>query len=246
MEGLKEISVIIAEDEPAIRRKIINILKSVEKIKVIGEVDNGARLVEQCLLEEPDAILVDIGMPEMNGMEAVHSIREDLPDLFVIFITAFTDYALEAFEVSAVDYVMKPIKEKRLLKAISRLRQYLAERVAFQAKEVAEKEIVIKNGEDINVINQDQILMVEKEDKNLLIHTRKEVFKIKGTLSSFKNKLNNSFLQTHRSFMVNLNEVEKVISAGDRTCMVEFKNYKEKAYVSRTYLQQLYDKLQLY
>jgi two-component system LytT family response regulator len=249
MKQIKEITVIVAEDEPAIRQKIISILAEVREIEVICAVENGIQLMEQCLIHEPDAVFADIGLPEMSGMEAIQNLLVDLPDLFTVFITAYSQYAVEAFEISAVDYVLKPITSKRILKAVAKLKQHLLEKEALRqqrnASNIKKEKIPVRDERGLIFLNQDDIFMLEKEQKKTIIHTKTQKYKTLATINSFKQKLNSSFFQTHRSFIINLDKVHKVIPFGDRTGMIEFENYKQKAQVSRNNLGELYRRLNL-
>ena len=169
MKQIKEITVIVAEDEPAIRQKIISILAEVREIEVICAVENGIQLMEQCLIHEPDAVFADIGLPEMSGMEAIQNLLVDLPDLFTVFITAYSQYAVEAFEISAVDYVLKPITSKRILKAVAKLKQHLLEKEALRqqrnASNIKKEKIPVRDERGLIFLNQDDIFMLEKEQK---------------------------------------------------------------------------------
>jgi len=245
---IKEITVIVAEDEPALRQKIIAILEEVPEIEVICEAENGIQLIEQCLIHEPDAVFADIGLPEMSGMEAVQNLFTDLPDLFAVFITAYSQYAVEAFEISAVDYVLKPVTGKRILKAVAKLKQHMLEKEALRKQRnisnIKKEKIPVRDENGLIFLNQDEIFMLEKEQKRTIIHTKTHVYKTLATINSLKQKLNGSFFQTHRSFIVNLDKVHKIFPLGDRTNMIEFEDYDKQAQVSRNNLAELYRKLE--
>lgn len=182
-------------------------------------------------------------------MEAVQSLVKDLPNLYIVFITALSQYAVDAFDVSAVDFILKPINEKRIYKSIHKIKQYIKEKEIVRKYVLNENnksgKISIKDGEGIILLNLDEIIMFEKEQKFTIIHTKKKMYKILATISSFESKLNGNFLQTHRAFIINLNEVYKIIPVGDRTNLIQFKNYDKQAYVSRRNMPELYSRLGL-
>lgn len=249
MDCVKEITVIVAEDEPAIRQKIIDILNEVPEIEIVCEVGNGLELIEQCLIHEPDAVFADIGLPEMSGIEAVQNLLADLPDLFTVFITAFSQYAVEAFEISAVDYVLKPITNKRIMKTVSKLKRHMLEKEALRIQRnsinIKKEKITIKSENGLIFLDQDDIFMLEKEQKKTIIHTEDGICKAMATLNSLKQKLNGAFFQTHQSFIVNLNKIHKIVPFGDRAYMIEFKEYDQKAQVSRNNITELHKILNL-
>lgn len=182
-------------------------------------------------------------------MEAVQSLVKDLPNLYIVFITALSQYAVDAFDVSAVDFILKPINEKRIYKSIHKIKQYIKEKEIVKKYVLNENnksgKISIKDGEGIILLNLDEIIMFEKEQKFTIIHTKRKTYKTLATMSSFDSKLNRSFLQTHRAFIINLNEVYKIIPVGDRTNLIQFKNYDKQAYVSRRNMPELYSRLGL-
>ena len=102
--------VLIAEDNAASIKLLKHLIKFVPNYQIVGEAVNGEDLINKVLMEKPDIVLVDINMPLSNGMEAVKSCKKILPTLQVIFITGHDEYALEAFGVNAIDYIVKPIE----------------------------------------------------------------------------------------------------------------------------------------
>ena len=111
---------VIVDDEPPARRHLIRLLDDVERIEIVGEAETGPNAVEVIRTQRPNLVLLDIEMPGMNGLEVVEAIGPDrMPN--TIFVTAYDEYAVKAFEVRALDYLMKPVTKDRLGKALDRL-----------------------------------------------------------------------------------------------------------------------------
>ena len=126
MAGTKEkLTAIVVDDEPLARRGLRLRLENIEEVEIIAEASNGREARERILELRPDVAFVDIQMPGVNGLELVQQLpREQLPQ--IVFVTAYDQYAVEAFEINAVDYVLKPIEEERLALALERVREKLA------------------------------------------------------------------------------------------------------------------------
>ena len=110
--------VLIADDNATSRKLLKHLIKTVPNVQIVGEAINGEDLISKVMMEKPDIALVDIDMPLLNGMEAVKSCKKIVPSLQVIFITGHEEYALEAFGVNAIDYIVKPIDRDRLYAAL--------------------------------------------------------------------------------------------------------------------------------
>ncbi|MGL6159323.1 LytR/AlgR family response regulator transcription factor [Microbulbifer sp.] len=137
-DAVEKLKTIVVDDEPLARRGLRLRLEQVDGVEVIAECSNGREGREQILELHPDVVFVDIQMPGVNGLQMVQQIPEEqLPQ--VVFITAYDQYAVEAFEVNAVDYVLKPIEEERLAMALARVREKLASAdIATQREQLLE------------------------------------------------------------------------------------------------------------
>src|SRR4051794_32354613 len=112
--------VLISEDDPASRKLLKHLILLLPNYQIVGEVENGEELIHNVMKEKPDIALVDIGLPLLDGMEAVRTCKQIHPSLQVIFVTGHDEYALEAFKVNAIDYIVKPIDRNRLYGALER------------------------------------------------------------------------------------------------------------------------------
>ncbi|MDQ0246295.1 two-component system LytT family response regulator [Bacillus fengqiuensis] len=227
---------LIAEDDAASRKLLKHFIGNLPNFKVVGEAANGEELIQYVMKEKPDVALVDIGMPLLNGMEAVKSCKEFLPSLQVIFITGHDDYAVEAFNVRAVDYILKPIERNRLYAALERAVQALTSNAD---KEMTfKKDLMIKQQKAITFIPLDEILFIERMDRKTVIHTINQKFETNEALTSFEDTLDSRFMASHRSYIINLDFLTKIEKVG-QMYKGYFKNYNETAKVSKHKLAEL-------
>ncbi|RXZ01565.1 LytR/AlgR family response regulator transcription factor [Fictibacillus sp. S7] len=222
--------VLIAEDDASSRKLLKLFIDSLPDYHIAGEAKNGEELIQYAASEKPDIALVDIGMPLLNGMEAVKACKEFQPSMQVIFITGHDDYALEAFEVKAVDYIMKPIERNRLYGALDRAAQVIysqGERV-----QPAKKDLKIKQQRNIIFIPLDDILFIERMDRKSVIHTQNKSYETNEPLASLEVALDSRFQASHRSYIINAEHLVRIEAAG-QMYKAYFKDYGETAKISK-------------
>lgn len=204
--------VLIIDDEPLARSVVKNYLGEFESIEVIGEYGNGFEGFKAIEEHQPDLIFLDIQMPKLNGFEMLELI-ENPPS--VIFTTAFDEYAVKAFEASAVDYLLKPFDQERFKKAISKWMNSTSssEISTFSIQPDELSRIVIKDGSSIQVLPLDEVIMIEAYDDYVKIHTKDKYYLKNKTMSYYEDLLKKKdFLRIHRSYIINLNELTKIDS----------------------------------
>lgn len=246
----------VAEDEPMARKELMYLLQDIHDIEICPYARTGTELVALYQKHKPDIIFLDVEMPEMSGIEAAKRIINDHPHqqpLFV-FTTAYDDYAMDAFEIEATDYLLKPYEEAHVERAISRLRkkfgQSEANQPAFEHQKdsrfTAEK-LLVDDGERMVVLAPDSIYYAVPDHKRLEIHTEDTVINSKMTLQELENKLaHHSFFRTHRSYLVNLNHILEITPWFNGTSNVTLtdKN-KTKIPVSRSANKDLLNKFKI-
>lgn len=228
--------VLIAEDNSSSRKLLRHFIKDLPDFQIVEEATNGEELIHYVMKEKPDIALVDIGMPLLNGMEAVKSCRKLLPSLQVIFITGHDEYALEAFDVSAVDYIVKPIERMRLYTALDR-----AAKVANLINKddlPLKKDLMIKQHNHITFIPLEDILFIERVDRKSVIHTKNKKFEMNEALTSIESTLDSRFMASHRAYIINLELLERIEAVG-QMYKAYFKNYQETAKISKHKLVEL-------
>ncbi len=229
---MNKLRAIIVEDEKPARELVKAFLKNHENIELVCECDNGFDGVKAINEMKPDLVFLDIQMPKLTGFEMIE-LLDDVPD--VIFTTAFDQYAIKAFELSAVDYLMKPFSKQRFSEAIDKVYQRLNQQsekskikeFANQVKEDTEEieRIFVKTGSKIDVVPVPEIVRIESEDDYVEIFTAKGKFLKKETMNYLEKVLpKDTFVRVHRSSIINLNNIQKIEKYGKDSSMVILKD----------------------
>lgn len=229
--------VIIVDDEKAGRKLITEYLEDFPELVILAEINNGVDAVREINRFKPDIIFLDIQMPGMTGFEVLTHL-EEIPK--VIFSTAYDQYALKAFEVHAVDYLLKPYTKKRFRVAINRLKadnnpiESLTQSLLMENKSYPERVLVQSNKKLITVSVED-IQWIEAFGDYSKLHLEKESFLSNYGITSLEEKLNpKQFVRVHRSSMINLNAVKELNKYGKSYDVTV--NNGEVVRVSRGYL----------
>jgi two-component system LytT family response regulator len=210
-------AVMVVDDEELARARIRELLDDVPDVVVVGEAENGIDAVRKIEELRPDVVILDIQMPGMDGFEVLDSLSR-LP--LVIFATAYDEYAIRAFDVNSIDYLLKPISEERMATAIGRARSLMDRRPALDA-EVARLARVVRSreverlpvmkGRKIVLVHMDDIVWIGAEDELVFVHTRNEKYLINSTMAELEQRLKPGvFFRCHRSSIVNLDHVREI------------------------------------
>lgn len=214
---MKAFKTLIVDDERLAREEMKNVLKDFVEIEVIGEAQNGEEALR--LIDElnPDLIFLDINMPGMNGFELLKSL-DFIPN--VIFVTAYDEYAIKAFEVSALDYLLKPIDPDRLAEAIAKLKKKsdnefeseLSLKTDRQSRLLGrEDQVFIKDGEKCFFVKLADVRMLESDGNYVKVHFEKNRPLILRSLNSFEERLDpENFFRANRKFIVNIEWIQSV------------------------------------
>lgn len=247
----EEIRTLIIDDEELARELIRNYLVHYPEIKVIGECSNGFEGAKSINELKPHLVFLDIQMPKLNGFELLEII-DHKPQ--IIFTTAYNQYAIKAFEMNALDYLLKPFSLERFQEAISKakLRLISANEIKSeisglleyhrQADEPIER-IVVKTGNKINVITCDKIQYFEAQDDYVMIYTPEGKFLKQSTMKYFEDHLDpKMFARVHRSYIVQVDKIDRIELYGRETYMLFLKT-GAKLPVSKTGYDKLKEKL---
>ncbi|PSV19151.1 LytR/AlgR family response regulator transcription factor [Photobacterium kishitanii] len=231
----KQLTAIIADDEPLLRRQLDNMLSELwPQLEVVARAVDGEQVLAAVERYQPDIVFLDINMPVLDGMTTAVTLNQQLKPPLIVFITAYDQYAVQAFENNAVDYLLKPISESRLNatkdKLITRCQQpqsipdtqQLARLISQmqQATTLTPKTylqwIKASAGEDIHLIAITDVLFFKAEEKYVSVYVGKNgglvrEFLIRMSLKEILSQLNhNEFWQIHRSTVVNVSKIDKV------------------------------------
>lgn len=208
--------VIIIDDEPLARSVVENYLKKFPDLEVAAVCQNGFEGLKAIESIGPDLVFLDVQMPKINGFEMLELLDEPPA---VIFTTAFDEYAIKAFETSAVDYLLKPFSEDRFQQAMQKWKQRNPEDTTEPIEKLQRIQpnehlrIVVKDGGQIKIIPTAEVLYVEAYDDYVKIHTSDKYHLKKKTMSHYENALPpRQFMRIHRSFIINIDGLSKIES----------------------------------
>lgn len=234
-------SVCIIDDEFRSRERIRDILADSEEYTIVGEADNGRAAVELIDRALPDIVLLDIKMPGLSGFQIL---QEATHKPSVIFITAYNEHAVRAFEVHAVDYVLKPFQDKRLFDALARvpnttvpgdtILQQLGTMVegTVQPKHYL-KRFTVKDRFEFKVIDVQDIDYFSTEDSFVFLYTDGVRYVVEKSLAQIEESVSPElFFRVHRKSLVNLNRVERILPWGRGRYVLKFSN-EERVHVSK-------------
>jgi two-component system, LytTR family, response regulator len=214
---MRKINAVIVDDEELARSIVREYLEKQEDITIVAECANGFEAVKAVSEYSPDLLLLDIQMPKINGFEVLELLQAPPA---VIFITAYDEFALKAFEVHAVDYLLKPFSEERFGEALSRAKTRLSETKHGSYKPVLEsvrkggpppERILIKDGSNVHVIPLEMIDYLEAKDDYVAIKTGGKTFLKQKRLTDIEKEFEGTrFIRTHRSFIVNIEKIVKI------------------------------------
>ena len=213
-----DLRVITVDDEAPARRLLREYLEETPGVSIVAECGNGFEAVKAVAEHQPDLILLDIQMPKLDGFEVVELLEQELP---IIFITAHDEHALRAFEVHAVDYLLKPLSADRLGEALERARERIGrgdalppldELVASARPEGEDLErILVRDGSDVRVIPIDSVDYIEARDDTVAIHAGCEIHIKAQRLSMLEERLDQKrFIRVHRSFILNIDRLRSI------------------------------------
>lgn len=239
----EKLQTLIIEDEELARNLLRSYLKDHPDIEIIGECENGFDGVKAINDKKPDLVFLDIQMPKITGFEMIE-LLDHKPQ--IIFTTAYDQYALKAFELNAVDYLLKPFSKERMLKAIEKVKHHIqnAENPADKLEELSNfrpgdeyiDRVVVKDRHKIHIITVDKIRYIESLDDYVMIYTHDGRHMKQKTMKYFETYLDpKNFIRIHRSYIVQVDNIAEIQQYEKESYVVILKDKdKTKLKVSKT------------
>jgi len=232
---MSNLDILIVDDEFPARKKLRTFLKEEASGAAVREAGNGLEAVKSIQEQKPDLVFLDIQMPGMNGFEVIETVGvENMPA--VVFVTAYDQYAVEAFEVQAVDYLLKPFDLERFKKSFHRallqMKYKNAPATVFknllgevnQEKKYL-KRMLVNLGSRFFFVKTNEIMFIEAEEKYAKLHTEKENYLIRETMNNLEQRLDpEKFARVHRSYIVNLDFIREIHPGSHGDFQVLLKN----------------------
>lgn len=215
MNNAGALRVVIVDDEEPARMAVRQDLEAVGDVEIVGECANGFEAIKAVSELKPDLLILDVQMPKLDGFEVLEVIGRDVP---VIFITAYDEFALKAFDVHAVDYLLKPCSVERLREAVGRARARTAMAVAPTVLRHAARRpgaplerVIIRDGADVHVLPVGKIDYVEAQDDYVSFQAAGKAYLKEQTLAELETQLDpRRFVRIHRSYILNIERLAKV------------------------------------
>jgi two-component system LytT family response regulator len=236
-----KIKALIADDEPLARERLSFLLSGQEEVEVAGECRNGKEVIAALKKSRFDVLFLDIQMPGRSGFEVIEQIGPaQMP--VTVFVTAHNEYAVQAFEVHALDYLTKPVEPERLQATLVRVRERIASQAALitheQMKSVLSslenggvprqdfpRRLLVHNGAKDSFVNVNEIDWIEAADYYACLHVGAKSFMLRETIKELSNTLDSAkFVRIHRSIIVNVEQVSEIFREGQSEGSVVLKN----------------------
>jgi len=223
MSGATCIRTLIVDDEPLARERIRDMLASDPSIEIVSECANGEEAIEAIQQFSPDLVFLDVEMPGIDGFAVLDGLpAERMPT--IVFVTAYDQYAVRAFEVYALDYLLKPFDQERFEKALTRAKGHitsersdaLSERILraiedIKTKPVHLERLVIKMNGHVFFMKAEEIDWLEAEGNYVRLHSGKESYLLRDTISALESQLDpKRFIRVHRSAIVNVDRISEL------------------------------------
>jgi two-component system, LytTR family, response regulator LytT len=254
-----DLRALVVDDEPLAREEICYLLEEMGGVAVVAQAGNGPDAMEAVNEHEPDLVFLDVQMPGLTGFEVARRLVASGPPVAIVFVTAFDQRAIEAFEVNAVDYLLKPVDSGRLETAVQRVRQRRStsrgwndqlERIVqlVEQRQGRREQVAVKVGERYLLVQADDIIFASMVDESINIVTSQ----INGsgnfrTLDELQARLDPArFWRVHRSHLVNINKIKEIVPWFSRNYILRMKDAKATEIpVSRSQTRRLRDYLKL-
>jgi two-component system LytT family response regulator len=227
--------VLVVDDEPLAREVVVNLLRRDPEVSRVTETGDPRPVPALVSNEHPDILFLDIEMPGLDGLQIASAVASDLP--VVVFVTAYDRYAVDAFEVDAIDYLLKPFSDRRFLQALDRAKQRVRERrmagssgvvasqgqpgrgptsdQAFEPPQPYLRQIEIGHGAEAIAVSVTEVHWIQAEDYYVLIHSKRGRHLLRASMSSLEERLDpRVFLRAHRAALVNIREVRSIEPGG--------------------------------
>ena len=232
---------VIADDEPLARERLRSLLADHADVEVVAEAENGLEALQACSLHRPDAVLLDIAMPGADGIEAARHLAAFEPRPAVLFCTAYDAHALSAFEVAALDYLMKPIRPERLAAALERVRLYLAARAPASDHAAPRAHLCARLRGSLRLIPIEDVHYLQAEKKYVVVYHAHGEDLIEESLKSLEDEFGERFLRIHRNCLVARHELVELRRGSDGRVHARLRHVEAPLEVSRRCLPALRD-----
>jgi two-component system response regulator LytT len=224
------IKAIIVDDEAPSRSELRFLLDETRQVEIVAEAVNVREAIERLKEKGADVMFLDINMPGASGLQLAEALNRLKYPPAIVFVTAYSEHAAKAFDVNAVDYLVKPVETDRLLQALAKVRHHVA---SFSREQQAERIPVEKSGKKL-LVSTDKIHYIMAKDDYSYLHTETDRYLSTVSLAQLEARLEPyGFFRVHRRYLVNLSCVEEVVPVSGGTLLLTLSGEEENIPVSR-------------
>lgn len=228
---------IIVEDEVLARQELRYLIETHSKIKVEAEFEDGLDALKFLQSQEVDVLFLDINIPSIDGVLLAHNISKFSVKPYIVFITAYKEHAVEAFEVEAFDYILKPYSESRITSMLTKLETaYIGQRRAIPEQHLPSiTKVNLYKNEKIIVVDADDIYYAVAQEKTTEVVTKNEKYTMQLSISEFYERLPKEvFFRCHRSYLVNTEKIKEIVPWFNNTYLLRLSEIDAEIPVSRS------------
>ena len=228
---------IIVEDEVLARQELRYLIETHSKIKVEAEFEDGLDALKFLQNQEVDVLFLDINIPSIDGVLLAHNISKFSVKPYIVFITAYKEHAVEAFEVEAFDYILKPYSESRITSMLAKLETaYIGQRRAIPEQHLPSiTKVNLYKNEKIIVVDADDIYYAVAQEKTTEVVTKNEKYTMQLSISEFYERLPKEvFFRCHRSYLVNTEKIKEIVPWFNNTYLLRLSEIDAEIPVSRS------------
>ena len=241
------LKLVIADDEPLARERLRMLLADEAGVEVVAEAGDGQQVLDACAALRPHAVLLDIAMPGLDGLETARRLAGSIPPTAVVFCTAYDEHALSAFEAAALDYLVKPVRPERLAAAIERVRTFAAGRAQHVGQQEGDGQkrthLCARMRGSLRLIPIEDIHYLQADEKYVVVHHARGEDLIEESLKSLESEFAERFVRIHRNCLVARNEIVELRRAADGHTLAVLRHGAQPLEVSRRCVAQLRETL---
>ena len=232
-------NILIVDDEAPARDRLSHMISLIDNMQVCGQATHGLEAVTSVQTTQPDIVLMDIRMPGMDGLEAARHLSEMDEPPAIIFTTAFSEHALEAYDANAIDYCVKPIRQEKLEKALAKARRLTKAQIVtldLETNNTGRSHICARVRGNLELIAVDHIDYFLADQKYITVRHKNGEVLIEDALKNLEVEFSSRFLRVHRNALVNTNFISGMEKQSDARFAVTFKGLDDKLEISRRHV----------
>lgn len=231
-------NVIIVDDEFPARQELRYFIEKNTSMEILGEFDNGLDVLGFIQENNLDVIFLDINIPQLDGMLLAKTINKFKKRPKIVFITAYADYAIEAFNLKIFDYILKPYSDERIISMLNKLENN-SDKESVKGDAIEKSKVTNKlslwKDEKIHMVDVSEIYYCEARERYTYIYSKDDVYRIRESISEVEKMINkDNFFRSHRSYLVNLEKIEEIIPWFNNTYILKLNKGKYEITVSRS------------